>query len=72
MVKKSYVMPVSNETRTRLRTTLLAGSTGNTGLGADPTGQATTGGIASGGKDPINNGSGGIGDARRRSVSSVD
>lgn len=68
MVKKSYVMPVSNETRTRLRTTLLAGST--TSAIIDGTGNTDQ--VSTSGKDPINNGSGGIGDARRRSVSSVD
>ena len=71
MVKKSYVMPVSNVTRTRLRTGLLVGS-GNTGAGADPSSSATTGTIGDNGATPINNGSGGIGDARRRSVSSLD
>ena len=68
MVKKSYVMPVSNKTRTRLRTTLLAGST--TSAIIDGTGNTDQ--VSTSGKDPINNGSGGIGDARRRSVSSVD
>ena len=71
MVKKSYVMPVSNETRTRLRTGLLVGS-GNTGAGADPSSTATTGTIGDNGASPIDNGTGGLGDARRRSVSSVD
>lgn len=68
MVKKSYVMPVSNETRTRLRTTLLAGST--TSAIIDGTGNTDQ--VPTSGKDPINNGSGGIGDARRRSASSID
>ena len=61
-------MPVSNKTRTRLRTTLLAGST--TSAIIDGTGNTDQ--VSTSGKDPINNGSGGIGDARRRSVSSVD
>lgn len=71
MVKKSYVMPVSNETRTRLRTGLLVGS-GNTGIGADPSASGNEGTVAPGSGSPIDNGSGGIGDARRRSVSSLD
>lgn len=71
MVKKSYVMPVSNETRTRLRTGLLVGS-GNTGIGADPSAPATTGTVTPGSGSPIDDGKGGLGDARRRSVSSVD
>lgn len=72
MVKKSYVAPASNEARTRLRASLLAGSTGNSGIGADPSAPGTSGEITNNGATPINNGSGGIGDARRRSVSSLD
>lgn len=71
MVKKSYVMPVSNETRTRLRTGLLVGS-GNTGIGADPSAPATTGTVTPGSGSPIDDGKGGLSDARRRSVSSLD
>ena len=71
MVKKSYVMPVSNETRTRLRTGLLVGS-GNTGIGADPSAPATTGTVTPSTGSPTDNGNGGLSDARRRSVSSLD
>jgi hypothetical protein len=71
MVKKSYVMPVSNETHTRLRTGLLVGS-GNTGIGADPSASGNEGTVTPGSGSPIDNGTGGLGDARRRSVSSVD
>lgn len=72
MVKKSYVAPASNEARTRLRASLLAGSTGNSGIGADPSAPATTGTVTPGSGSPIDDGKGGLGDARRRSVSSLD
>lgn len=67
MVKKSYVAPASDEARTRLRASLLAGS-----IGSNPSGPGNTGRVPVTDGDPIDNGQGGIGDARRRSVSSVD
>ena len=67
MVKKSYVMPVSNETRARLRTGLLAGS-GPT-FGTDPVEPVTGGGGNSGVGAP---GEERGGEVRRRSVSSID
>ena len=63
MVKKSYVMPVSNETRTRLRTTLLAGSIGGNQL-KPADGAPSTQTDADGEETFV--------PARQRSVSSVD
>ena len=68
MVKKSYVMPVSNETRTRLRTGLLAGSNTPT-FGSGTTTDPITGGNNSGVGAP---GTEQGGEVRRRSVSSID
>ena len=69
MVKKSYVMPVSNETRTRLRASLLAGS-----FGSNPS-DGTAGTLKPGQGDPTTQ-TGSEGEefvpARQRSVSSVD
>lgn len=70
MVKKNYVAPASNEARTRLRATLLAGS-----IGGNPSGTGANGKIVSGQGDPTTQtGSEGpeFAPARQRSVSSVD
>ena len=66
MVKKSYVMPVSNETRTRLRTGLLAGSNTPT-FGSGTTTDPITGGAGVGAPGTEQGG-----EVRRRSVSSLD
>jgi hypothetical protein len=69
MVKKNYVAPASNEACTRLRASLLVGS--GTGS-AIINGTGDTDQVTSTGNAPIDGGNGQIGDARRRSVSSVD
>ena len=70
MVKKSYVMPVSNETRTRLRTGLLAGS--NTGIASNPSGSDTNGKFTAGGTAGTSQGSDGPEFVPARSRSSID
>lgn len=71
MVKKSYVAPASDEARTRLRASLLAGSINGTGIATNPSDPSGTGTVKPGQGGPIDN-NGQIGDARRRSVSSLD
>jgi len=71
MVKKSYVAPAANEARTKLRATILAGSTPGIGAGSDPVGGGNTGSVGQGGNagtDGDNN----ITDARQRGASSLD
>ena len=72
MVKKNYVAPATNESRTKLRATILAGS-GGTGIGTNPTGGegngTITGGTGSG--EPGTQGDT-FAPARQRSASSLD
>lgn len=69
MVKKNYLAPAANEARTKLRTTILAGSTPGIGAGSNPGGSETTGTVGTG--DPIT-GDGPITPARQRAASSLD
>jgi len=64
MVKKTYEAPSMNEARTKLRTGLLAGSTGFSG--------SNTQTIQKGEGDPQQTPEGEFQPARKRSVSSVD
>ncbi len=71
MVKKNYVAPATNESRTKLRTGLLAGSNGSVVMDEAGNGSMTTngkGGGSTAGTDP----NGDIEDARRRGRASLD
>ena len=67
MVKKNYVVPASNEARTRLRASLLAGS-----IGGNPSGSGTNGTVTSGGTPGTAQGSDGQEFVPARSRSSID
>lgn len=69
MVKKNYIAPSANEARTKLRTTILAGSTPGIGAGTDPQNGGDTGVVGTG--SSITD-SGTIPGARQRSASSLD
>lgn len=70
MVKKNYVAPATNESRTKLRTGLLAGSNGSVVMDGN-NGSITTNGNG-GGSTAGTNSNGEIEDVRRRGRASLD
>lgn len=70
MVKKNYVAPATNESRTKLRATILAGSLTGTGIGSNPTGGGNTGTVPVGGEPGTQGDT--FAPARQRSASSLD